>query len=378
MSAATKSAGKSRRRRAVAVLAPGERVQATSHGTYMAVWNHPGAPRERKCFRTLVDAKDWLARRKTEGEPPPLTKAQYASAQTAIAILPAGVTLADAARAFVAASRQGQSPADASLRVTGALVRFLAAKRIALKPETIGQYESTIRAFAGKTGNPLLHEVDPAMVSDFVKDRKPATRNRIVLVLSSLFSWCVRNSLLWRNPCDNVERAKAPPPPKGILSVDQAAALLHGAAGRAPELVPYLALGLFAGIRPAELARLDAGCIGHEYVRLDASATKTEDARTVTIRPNLRAWLEAFPPSGPLVARTARNRLLALRRSLGVPWPRDCMRHSFATYAYELTHDAALVASEMGHRGVDVFFRHYRALALPGDGARFFAIVPRA
>jgi hypothetical protein len=49
------------------------------------------------------------------------------------------------------------------------------------------------------------------------------------------------------------------------------------------------------------------------------------------------------------------------------------MRHS---YAYDLTRDAPLVASEMGHHGTDIFFRHYRGLVTPGDGAKFFGILP--
>ena len=52
------------------------------------------------------------------------------------------------------------------------------------------------------------------------------------------------------------------------------------------------------------------------------------------------------------------------------------MRHSYASYAYDLTRDAALVASEMGHRGTDIFFRHYRGLVTPGDGARYFNLLP--
>lgn len=368
---------RAKRKKSVAVLARGERVQQTPFGTFMAVWNKKGQPRQRKCFGTLQEAKDWLEQRRTGGEAPPLTASQYASAQTALAILPRGVTLAEAARAFVAAAaRSGDNPADASLRVLDALERFLAAKRLVLASVTVTLYAHTIRDFAERNGNPLLSEVSPAMVSSFAEGRSPASRNRVILALSSLCSWCVRHELLWRNPCDLVERAKVPEPPLGILTVEQADSILHGAAEREPRLVPYLALGLFTGIRPAELCRLDAAHIGSQYVILDANLTKTSRARTVAIRPNLRAWLDAFPPVSRVVTRTDLNHLPPLRRDLGLPWPHDCMRHSYATYAYELTHDAALVASEMGHRGTDVFFRHYRALANPGDGARFFAIVP--
>lgn len=107
-----------------------------------------------------------------------------------------------------------------------------------------------------------------------------------------------------------------------------------------------------------------------------AKRSKPSRARTVSIHPNLRAWLDAVPPSSPLVSRALYKRIHTLRTGLGLPWPHDVLRHSYATYAYELTKNASLVAAEMGHRGTDVFFRHYRALANPGDGARFFGIVP--
>jgi len=43
---------------------------------------------------------------------------------------------------------------------------------------------------------------------------------------------------------------------------------------------------------------------------------------------------------------------------------------------YELTKNAAAVAADMGHHGTDIFFKHYRALAHPGDGEKWFAINP--
>ena len=367
---------KKRRKPAVTVLARGERVQQTPFGTYMAVWNKKGQPRERKCFPTLQDAKDWLERRKKEGEAPQLTPAQYTSAQTAIAILPHGVTLADAARAFVAAAKRGNTPADASLRVLGAMERYFEARRVALAPDTVAGYERIIRAFAASQGNPLLTDVTPDVVATHVKNFSPPSRNRAVLGLSALFTWCVRNGLLWRNPCEQVARAKVAEPPRGVLTVDEASTLLHGAAEKDPALVPYVALSLFSGIRPSELARVKASCVGREYIRLDASVTKPTRARTVAISPNLRAWLDAFPPADPIMAPGLSVRLRKLRRKLGLPWPHDCLRHSYATYAYEKTRDAVLVASEMGHRGTDVFFRHYRALANPGEGKRYFDIMP--
>jgi integrase len=157
-----------------------------------------------------------------------------------------------------------------------------------------------------------------------------------------------------------------------------------------PALLPYLALALFGGVRPGELARLDPARIGPAWIVIDGAVAKTSDHRTVPVRPNLRAWLDAHPPRRPIPPLSEKHLYAAIRllcaatradpdpASRIVSWPSDCMRHSYASYAYDLTRDAALVASEMGHRGTDIFFRHYRGLVPPGSGAEFFSIFPLA
>jgi integrase len=366
-----------RRRAAVLVLGPGERVQATNFNTFMAVRNVRGLPRERRCFRTLSDAQEYLLRRRVE-KASPLTSAQYASAQVAVALLPSGITIADAVRGYLALSGAsgGRGGVVQSLRLSAATERFLAERAPLVSSVTASVYRRMLGRLAAALGDPLLPAISPQAISDWVAPLSPQARNKALRNVSPMFAWAVRHEMLLRNPCDAVERARGVEAPLGILPVADAERMLRGAAERRPELVAYLALGMFAGIRPAELARLTPDCIGAEFIRLDGRITKTASARTIRIRDNLRAWLAAYPPRWPLAgARTVRH-LTALHNAIGVAWPSDCMRHSFATYAYEMSKDAAAVAAEMGHTGTAVFFKHYRALAEPGDGARFFGIEP--
>jgi len=218
--------------------------------------------------------------------------------------------------------------------------------------------------------------------------RRGITRNNVLRHLATFFRWAVREGIATTNPALFVPRDRVPEPPRGILSVPQAAALMRTAVAKRPALIPYLALGMFAGIRPGEMSRLDPARIGKEWIVIDGAVAKTSDHRTVPVRPNLRAWLDAYPPSNPIPPLTQKHLYRAIRglcektleeddiSSHITDWPMDCMRHSYASYAYELTHDAALVAAEMGHRGTDIFFRHYRGLVNPGDGAKFFNIAP--
>jgi integrase len=198
--------------------------------------------------------------------------------------------------------------------------------------------------------------------------------------LSAFFGWCKAKGLTRSVVTDQIEKARTVEPPKGVLTPAAAEALLREAEKSAPHFIPYFALGLFAGIRPGELARLLPEKISFMFVMLDGAVTKAASARTVRIRPNLRAWLDAYPPRSPIAPFNDRNRFRAIARivkAAGIAWPPDCMRHSFATYAYDETHDAALVASEMGHAGTAIFFKHYRAMCHPGDGAKFFSIMPK-
>src|SRR4029450_5403864 len=79
--------------------------------------------------------------------------------------------------------------------------------------------------------------------------------------------------------------------PPGILSVNEAARLLEAAA--APDVLPYIAIGLFAGLRTAELERLDWSEIDFEsdLIEVTAAKSKTAQRRFVTLQPNLREWL---------------------------------------------------------------------------------------
>lgn len=68
------------------------------------------------------------------------------------------------------------------------------------------------------------------------------------------FNFAVRNGYAPNNPVDGAAKAKVVKSDAGILTVEQAEALLKASCDA---LRPYIAIGLFAGLRRAELQRLD-------------------------------------------------------------------------------------------------------------------------
>jgi integrase len=71
-----------------------------------------------------------------------------------------------------------------------------------------------------------------------------------------------------------------------------------------PELIPFVAVAAFAGLRHAEITRLEWPEIRLEdgFIEVKARKAKTASRRLVPITPNLRAWLEKYHKvSGPIV-----------------------------------------------------------------------------
>ena len=64
----------------------------------------------------------------------------------------------------------------------------------------------------------------------------------------------------------------------------------------ASEMVPYIAICAFAGLRPTEAAKLDWKDINLETAQIEVKArhAKTRRHRLVPIQPNLLAWLTIY------------------------------------------------------------------------------------
>src|SRR6516162_11317889 len=121
-------------------------------------------------------------------------------------------------------------------------------------------------------------------------------------------------------------RAKEIPSPVGILTVDQTARLLENAA---PELVPYIAIGAFAGLRRAELERLDWQEVDLQAGLIEVTASKAKSARRrfVKIQPNLARWLQPHAQLSGNVTPLGYGVLLRnAREAAGIAeWPQNAL-----------------------------------------------------
>jgi integrase len=148
------------------------------------------------------------------------------------------------------------------------------------------------------------------------------------------------------------------------------------------EMIPYLAIAAFCGLRAAEIQRLDWSEIhlsgSEKFVEVKAGKAKTASRRTVPISANCAAWLERFAKSsGPVVslARTDKQLFIYLAGKAGVPWKHNGLRHSFISYRLAVIKDVGQVSLEAGN-SPGMVFKHYRQLVRESEATEWFGIMP--
>lgn len=203
------------------------------------------------------------------------------------------------------------------------------------------------------------------------------TRNTFRRRLSTLFGHARKRGYVQVNPVKDVERAKEHRSAIGILTVEETQRLLQNAQ---PEMLPFWAIGAFAGLRTAEIQRLswDEIDLPAGLIEVKAEKSKTANRRLVTIQPNLQEWLLPFHrPNGPVTPSNFQTRSKKDRdcADLGRQWPNNALRHSFASYHLAVFKDSAKLALEMGN-SPRIIFAHYRELVRPTDANRYWSIAP--
>ncbi len=307
-----------------------------------------------------------------------LTRDQRPDAERAIKILGGTVTLETAAEFYVKHTASGERGKPAREVISELLSAKKAANR---RPATLRDAEHRLNTFAETFGDrPLgtitLHELERWMAGLEVG---PVTRLNFRTAVVGLFRYGVRRGLTDSNPAEGLPRPGRDQSMPEIFTPAEAKALLTAAAEKSPEMIPYFAVGLFAGLRPQnELARLDWRHfdLKARTIRVDPATAKKRRMRFIKISPNLRQWL-ALRPKAEGKLFYSRRRFRQVIEAAGIKWSPDVMRHSFGSYHLAAHGDAAATALELGHAGAPgVLFDHYRALARRKDATAFWKITP--
>jgi integrase len=215
-------------------------------------------------------------------------------------------------------------------------------------------------------------------------------------VLHTLFNFAVAKGYAADNPVEGAERVKVRNGDVEIFKPTEIARLLESARANYPDYLPCLAIGAFAGLRSAEIERLEWTDINlaEKFIVISAGNAKTASRRIVPIHANLAAWLAPYAgrqgkvwPGGSevfykrqlsIAAATAieADEEKGIKAQKAVEWKGNGLRHSYASYRFAQTGDAGRVAGECGN-SASVIHKHYRQLTKPAEAERWFSVCPQ-
>jgi integrase len=208
----------------------------------------------------------------------------------------------------------------------------------------------------------------------------PKTRTNFRAVVGVLFSYATHRRMLDFNPVLHTAKPKLPDNPPEIFTVTELLTLLETAQRTAPDVLPMLAIGAFAGVRDAEIKRLDwqEVNLARGYIEIKGAKAKSARRRIIPMQPNLAAWLRAYSGmKGSVVPEGYRSKLDRIRQAAGISrWPNNGLRHSYASYRLAALNDAPRVSSELGHASPAMLYNAYRELVLPEEAVRYWRVMP--
>jgi integrase len=326
--------------------------------------------RERLAY---LRAKEILA---ALGVPLDVAASDYAAA---IKALPPGTTLKEAVDFF-----RTRNPAALEKRTVSQVAdEMLAVKQAAkLSDAHLKDLESRLNRISDDFQMNIA-AVSGVMIQTWLDKLavKGRTKQNYLRVMGALFGFAIRRKYLPKDAADEIEAVQSPKEDNEEVEIFTPAEMREVLAAARPEMVPFLAIGAFAGLRSAEIVRLD-------WQEIKAAKAKTGARRLVPVTGNLAQWLTPYvKKSGPVVTFDSWwNQIPKVadavnkRRGEAAPafsWKHNALRHSFCSYRIAGIKNAAQVALEAGN-SPQMIFRHYRQLVNEKQAADWFSVLPPA
>jgi integrase len=218
----------------------------------------------------------------------------------------------------------------------------------------------------------------------------PRSKTNILRIARQVFATAIEDGYTTSNPFKAVKSFEARVSEENskihILSASETSRLLHAAD---PEVIPYLALWFFTGIRAATLGRLDWSeiKISEKIVIVPGYKGKNQKSYDVTISPNLLEWLQPYiRESGTLLtinrnekadSRRTRKLIRIAAKRAGIELPDNVGRHTYISNHVKHYGSIDRTALE-ANTSVAKIKERYLHRVNPEDAAKFWAIRPPA
>jgi integrase len=236
--------------------------------------------------------------------------------------------------------------------------------------------KNSLKRFTDRvSGN--ITDVTVADINRFLKGLEglgPVSKNGIRRNLVTMFGFAKRNGYLHpdrKTAAEQSETFKEEETEIEIFTPEEMERLLLTAHAR---ILPLIAIGGFAGIRSAEVCRLNWEDIKWDrgHIEIAGKKAKTAARRLVPLSDNLKAWLAPWRgETGKIISITDYSGALsdtAVKAKIPGGWRQNALRHSFISYRVAETGDVARTSLEAGN-SPKMIFRHYREI-VDGEAAK--------
>ncbi len=322
-------------------------------------------------------------------------------ATESIRLLPPGVRLRDAIQNYLTrtASLRDRKP------IPDLVAEFLSSKtKAGLSDRHLSDMRHRLTAFSKAFACPA-DELTCPLLQRYLDTLNGAGRTKLNhwRHIITLLRWGVRRKLAPRDLLEELEAIERPRPDEGEIGIFTPAELLEMLEATCrfrPDLLAWVVIGAYCGLRTAELMRLDWAMVNapRRFVEVSAAKSKTRSRRLVPLCDSALSWLAHVPKrEGPVSPYAEENKALAaivvsvnrLREAsakqhaqlTGKPvtkappfkWVKNGLRHSFCSYRLAQAKDAAKVALEAGNSPA-MLFKHYRELVTEANAEAWFGL----
>jgi integrase len=274
------------------------------------------------------------------------------------------------------------------------LDQFLINRKVtrANRLRTIDEYRCQLTKFAAAFSHRPIASINAFEIEEWLaaphldsRGRKRtwagSRRNVTRGYIATLFNFGIRKKLCSTNPVAGVDKAIVERSPIEVWTPSETNSILAAAHRECCEVLRFLVLALFSGVRTCELFQLHTEHVklAQGIITVPASISKTRKLRNIPISENLAAWL-ALPTVPAEVDRiwsmgesSLHRRYRLIEKATGLKWRRNALRHTYASNHLALYDNEYLTSRACGNTP-RMLREHYDATVSKEDAKAHFCI----
>ncbi|MBI4328201.1 MAG: tyrosine-type recombinase/integrase [Chloroflexi bacterium] len=286
------------------------------------------------------------------------------------------------------------------ITVATAFAQFIADKeRQNCRPDSIISLKRKNALLLARYGQKIVGELLPEQVKEIVfrPGLSPVSQDNVRRAMGCFFNWATEHGFCKESPLAKIKAVKIERDEPQIMPLSDVRKLLAAAASYKEGVVlPFVAISLFAAVRPKELERLswDDVDLDQRIITIQGKGAKMRERRMVELSDSLVAWLKPFAVARlPFIGPNWRRDFDTVKVRAGYggrsgrpegkdspavkPWVPDIMRHTAISMHLAMHQHEGKTATWAGN-SPDIIQRHYRGLVSAADAKAFWNIRPDA